>query len=197
MLFIFLGSEDTNYYFFDKAFTKEEIQKIHKIAANYEFVTGVTASAEEGDKDLELTRKSKIKWLKKSDPSTHWLYDKIGEMAQEANREMWRFDLTNMREDLQYTIYPKNAGHYDWHMDIAGGGIMTQRKISVTIELSDHEKDYEGGIVQVNLGQGLMALPQGTGTAVFFPSFFVHRVTPVTKGTRKSLVLWIGGNHYK
>ena len=98
-----------------------------------------------------------------------------------------------MRENLQYTVYPKDGGHYEWHSDIAGGGIMTQRKISVTIELNDHENEYEGGLVLVNLGQRIVELPKGQGTAVFFPSFLVHRVSPVTKGTRKSLVGWIGG----
>ena len=74
---------------------------------------------------------------------------------------------------------------------------MTQRKISVTIELTDHDKDYEGGLVQVNLGHSITVLPQGQGTAVFFPSFLLHRVSPVTKGKRTSLVLWVGGHPYK
>ena len=186
-----------NFYYFHKAFSLEEIQKIHEVASAHEFITAVTDSKNEGDEDLELVRKSRIKWLKQSDPKTHWIYDKIGKMAQKANRELWKFDLTNMRESLQYTVYHKDSGHYDWHMDIAGGGIMTQRKISVTIELTDHDKDYEGGVVQVNLGHSIKELPQSQGTAVLFPSFFVHRVTPVTKGKRTSLVLWVGGHHYK
>ena len=74
---------------------------------------------------------------------------------------------------------------------------MMQRKLSCTIELSDHGVDYEGGKLQANKGNGITELPQGKGTATFFPSFFIHRVTPVTMGERRSLVLWIGGDHYK
>ena len=39
--------------------------------------------------------------------------------------------------------------------------------------------------------------PRGKGVAVLFPSYMMHRVSPVTKGTRKSLVLWVGGEHYR
>ena len=183
-----------NYYYFNKAFSLEEIQKIHDVSSNYEYITAETHSKKEGNEDLEQFRKSKIKWLKQTDPKTQWIYKKISYMAKEANREMWEFDINNMREDLQYTVYHRDGGHYDWHRDTAGRGIMTQRKISVTIELTDHENDYEGGLVLINLGQRIVKLPKGQGTAVFFPSFLVHRVSPVTKGTRKSLVWWIGGH---
>ena len=39
--------------------------------------------------------------------------------------------------------------------------------------------------------------PRKAGCVFIFPSFMMHRVTPVTKGTRKSFVLWLGGTHYK
>tara|TARA_R100000329_G_scaffold149593_1_gene140525 strand:+ start:158 stop:760 length:603 start_codon:yes stop_codon:yes gene_type:complete len=183
----------TNYYYFDRAFDAQEIASIHKLADAHEYQVARTGDDDESNDGV---RKSRIKWLPKNEKS-RWLYEKIGGMAIEANQQMYKFDLTNMREELQYTEYPKDSGHYDWHMDIGGSGIMTQRKLSCTIELSEHGKDYDGGLLQANLGQGIMEMPQGAGTAVFFPSFFVHRVTPVTRGERRSLVLWIGGDHYK
>tara|TARA_R110000851_G_scaffold53311_4_gene126455 strand:+ start:353 stop:958 length:606 start_codon:yes stop_codon:yes gene_type:complete len=186
----------SNYYFFDREFSKAEIAKIHTLAKKYDFEVATTAKTSKEDKNLNTIRKSKIKWLPKN-KDFHWLYNRVGKLIEEANDQLYKFDLTGMREDFQYTIYPKDAGHYDWHMDIGGPGIMTQRKLSITIELTEHGVDYEGGLLQANLGNGLMDLPQGAGTAVLFPSFFVHRVTPVTKGERKSIVLWVGGNHYK
>ncbi len=195
--FDFPYDEDVNYstyYYFKGAFDATEINRIHQLADTFPFETATTASSDE--ENLEKTRKSRIKWLPKNEDSL-WLYNKIGTMAVEANEALYKFDLTNMRENLQYTVYPADAGHYDWHTDHAGGGIMTQRKLSCTIELSEHGKDYEGGKLQANVGSGIIDMPQGAGTVVFFPSFMLHRVSPVTEGERKSLVLWIGGNHFK
>lgn len=184
------------YYYFNRAFDADEIARIHTIADTVPFQVATTANKEEDDEQLDDIRKSRIKWLPKNE-DTLWLYNKVGDMAIQANNALYKFDLTTMRENFQYTVYPADAGHYDWHMDMAGGGILTQRKLSCTIELSEHGVDYEGGKLQANMGTGIMEMPQGAGTAVFFPSFFLHRVTPVTQGERKSLVLWIGGDHYK
>ena len=184
------------YYYFQKGLTAEDITRVHALADTINFDIATTASNSIDDESLNSVRKSKVKWLPKNE-SSQWLYEKIGQMAIEANEAIYKFDLTTMREKLQYTVYPADAGHYDWHMDNAGGGIMTQRKLSCTIELSEHGQDYEGGKLQANVGNGIIEMPQGAGTVVFFPSFMLHRVTPVTQGERKSLVLWIGGNHYK
>ena len=188
--------DQMNYYFFDKAFDDDEIASIEALADEYDFDTAVTEGLEDDSNSLKTVRHSKIKWIRKTQ-SAIWLYKKIGDMAVEANNALYKFDLKAMKEEIQYTVYPKDAGHYDWHMDIGSTGLMTQRKLSCTIELTEHGIDYEGGKLQANKGNGITELPQGKGTAVFFPSFFVHRVTPVTMGERKSLVLWIGGDHYR
>jgi len=103
-----------------------------------------------------------------------------------------------MPEQIQYTeYYGTNKGHYDWHMDLGSQGFMKFRKISVTVQLSD-SNEYEGGDLQIwTGGQYPMTAPRGKGNVVIFPSFMMHRVTPVTSGTRKSFVLWLGGEHYK
>ena len=188
--------DQMNYYFFDKAFDDDEIASIEALADGYDFDTAVTEGLEDDSNSLKTVRHSKIKWIRKTQ-SAIWLYKKIGDMAVEANNALYKFDLKAMKEEIQYTVYPKDAGHYDWHMDIGSSGLMQQRKLSCTIELTEHGIDYEGGKLQANKGNGITELPQGKGTAVFFPSFFVHRVTPVTMGERKSLVLWIGGDHYR
>jgi PKHD-type hydroxylase len=138
-------------------------------------------------------RKSSIKWCPQNE-EWEWVYDKLGTMISEANN-MWKFDLTHMREQIQYTEYYEGGGQYDWHMD-CGIGIQAQRKVSVTVQLSQPD-EYEGGDLQFMLGAGQIWAPRVQGAAVIFPSFFLHRVTPVTKGTRKSFVLWVGGEPYR
>jgi len=118
-------------------------------------------------------------------------------MANEANENMFKFDLYSMPEQIQYTeYYDYEQGHYDWHMDI-GHGNLSQRKISVTVQLS-HPDEYEGGDLQLWPGGTYpINAPRGKGNVIIFPSFMMHRVTPIIKGTRKSFVLWLGGGHYK
>ena len=116
-------------------------------------------------------------------------------MIVEANDIMWKFDLSHMSEKIQYTeYYGNNEGGYEWHMD-CGVDIQNQRKVSVTVQLSD-SSEYEGGDLEFNIGRELTA-QRGIGTAVIFPSFYLHRVTPVTSGIRKSFVLWVGGEPYR
>ena len=106
-------------------------------------------------------------------------------------------DIQTMPEQIQYTEYlAEDAGHYTWHQDI-GPNDASLRKISITIQLSDAE-EYEGGDLQIwKGGDSVDNCPRGAGVAVIFPSYMMHRVTTVSKGIRKSLVLWIGGSHYK
>jgi PKHD-type hydroxylase len=80
-------------------------------------------------------------------------------------------------------------------MDI-GPGSISHRKVSITIQLSD-PSEYEGGDLELWYGGSIIQIPKNKGLTVLFPSFSMHRVTPITKGTRKSLVLWVGGEHYK
>lgn len=137
--------------------------------------------------------------------STRWIptqeAQKITEICwsffQHANRNCFGFDITQLY-DLQYTEYhAENKGFYDEHTDVLmGEGEMSHRKLSMTIQLSDSE-DYEGGDFVFNLNQ-IGQNPdkeqlRKKGTVLVFPSFVMHGVKPVTKGTRKSLVTWVEG----
>jgi PKHD-type hydroxylase len=190
-----LTANQTNYYWFEKGFSSEELAEIEKLVASIDFVRAQTQAEDNGLTETEY-RKSNVKWLPMTE-TYKWIYDKIGNMAKEANENMYHFDLHSMPEQIQYTeYYDHEKGHYDWHMDI-GHGNLSQRKISVTVQLSDTH-DYEGGDLQLWPGgtYPLMA-PRGKGNVVIFPSFMMHRITPVTRGTRKSFVLWLGGGHYR
>ena len=187
----------TDYYWFEEGFTTEELSYLENQVGNIPFQPGVTENGAQ-DEGIGLdSRSSSIKWVQFND-ETKWIYDKIGQMAQTANEELFQFDLSHMPENIQYTeYYASNKGHYDWHMDIGSSGFMKFRKISVTVQLSGPE-EYEGGNLQIwTGGQYPYTAPKGKGNIVIFPSFMMHRVTPVTRGTRKSFVLWLGGGHYR
>jgi PKHD-type hydroxylase len=110
---------------------------------------------------------------------------------QATNRNHFGFDGMTLTEPAQYTEYPE-GGFYDWHIDsdINCAHEPPVRKISMTCLLSP-ESEFEGGDLEV-MSEGKVAkLKQGQ--IVFFASFVRHRVKPVIKGNRKSLVMWFGG----
>jgi PKHD-type hydroxylase len=187
----------TNYYWFQEGFTSEELSLIERQVTEIPFQIAQTEQGGQAAGENLDARNSSVKWIPFSE-NTNWIYDKIGLMAYEANKEMYNFDLNFMPEQIQYTeYYGTDKGHYDWHMDIGSQGFMPSRKLSVTVQLSGPD-EYDGGDLQFwTGGQYPISGPKGKGNVVIFPSFLLHRVTPVVKGTRKSFVLWLGGGHYK
>lgn len=181
--------DQTNYYTFTEAFTPEEIMWVENLASLYEYTKASTIS----DSD-ESVRKSKIKWIHHNIES-HWLYEKLIKMAEEANEALWKFDLRGVVDSIQYTEYEEDGGHYDWHVDI-GPATINHRKISMVVQLSQAD-DYEGGELMLWNGQVPTVAPKGIGNIMVFPAFMLHKVTPMTKGKRKSLVFWLGGGSYK
>ena len=180
----------TNYYWFENGFTINEVDKIVSESKEYPFVKGLTVDETNGDK----IRKSNLKWLPYEE-KWEWVIDKIMFQVIEANNTIWNFELSSIIDNIQYTEYDGNGGHYDWHMDI-GPGTISHRKISVVIQLSD-PNDYVGGDLELMTSGAPTTISRGKGNVIIFPSFLLHRVTPLISGNRKSLVLWIGGGHYK
>lgn len=172
---------------------KKEIKKLP--FAEKARVLGQTDNGVQGTYDPTV-RSSKVKWLPKS-LEFQGLYERIAQEIMIHNDQHFKFDLDCIREQIQYTEYHgKDKGQYTWHMDL-GPGWASLRKLSVTINLSD-PKDYDGGILEFNLGG--KTITQGSkakGAITVFPSYLLHRVSPVTRGVRKSLVLWVGGNHFR
>ena len=135
------------------------------------------------------TRTSHISWIPfKKMPD---MYKDIEKTMNKTNGNHFGFDGMQITEMAQYTEYP-SGGFYDWHMDSDVNFVHepTVRKISMTCLLS-HESEFEGGELQIEKEKNKVKLVQGQ--AIFFASFIRHRVAPVTKGVRKSLVMWFGG----
>ena len=187
-------NDSTNWYFFEDGFNKEELNKIEKDTAKLPLHTASTFGGDNTD-----TRSSRIKWVPQN-TQWWWLYEKLANYAVEANN-IWNFDLVTMPEQIQYTEYlASNDGKYEWHQDI-GPGMGSLRKVSITVQLSE-PNEYEGGDLELYLGgsfekPNIEKSPRKAGCVFIFPSYLMHRVAPVTKGTRKSFVLWLGGGHYK
>ena len=180
--------DQTNHYVISDAFNKEELEWINNLQELYPFQKATVVG------DVNGIRKSEIKWIHPDDKSL-WVYERITQYAQQANNELWKFNLYSIIDSIQYTVYYEGGGHYDWHIDI-GPNLINHRKISITIQLSDPD-DYEGGDLEIWTGGEFKTIERKQGCAILFPSFLMHRVTPVTKGIRKSLVLWLGGDSYK
>jgi len=146
--------------------------------------------------------------------SDQFLYDTIWPFMQEANEKAgWNYEITAC-EPVQITKYD-NLDYYHWHMD-GNGCHMSKynnpknkwldgkvRKLSMSLILND---DFEGGQLQIASLKSsndkyhvteYTPPYRGPGSIIVFPSFLMHRVKPVTKGTRYSLVAWFVGPSFK
>ena len=162
-------------------------------------------------KNLQKKRKSEIVWI-----NDKWIYKEIHPFIHQANRNAnWNFDW-DFSESCQFTKYGVGQ-HYGWHCDSwdkpydkpddlnSHGKI---RKLSVTVSLSD-PSEYEGGNLEFDFRNQIdwerdkkKAIHECVeirprGSIIVFPSFVWHKVNPVTKGTRYSLVIWNLGRPFR
>ena len=145
----------------------------------------------------ERIRASQIAWIG-AKPELHHIWEKLANAVAEVNRRFFHFNLTGFHEPMQLGLYTeKQQGHYNWHTDAAPSDSNVPRKLSMSILLSD-PSEFEGGELQVKTNTDeAQTLETLRGRAWFFPSYTLHRVTPVTKGVRRSLVLWVGGPAFR
>lgn len=179
-----------NYYYFEQGFSPEEVVKLREICEKYPKEKGATGGDSENISDYRI---SEISWIPDA-TETSWIYEKIANFTKIANKEMWNFDIWDFQDQLQYTTYYGDGGHYDWHMDLGPG--ISNRKISCVVQLSD-PNEYEGGDLQINPGGNILVIPKKLGLVCLFPSFLLHRVTPLNGGVRKSLVTWLCGSNFR
>jgi len=186
-------NDPQNYYYFTNGFNNEELDKIYKDVATLNFEKASTINSKSNGKEI---RSSSVKWIP-NNQQWSWLYLKLMDMAVQANNALWHFDLYSVPDLIQYTeYYATENGHYTWHQDF-GPGTPSLRKVSITVQLSGPD-EYEGGDLEYwKGGNDIIKAPRDKGLVFIFPSYMMHRVTPITKGTRRSFVLWVGGEHYK
>ena len=207
-----MNSSKYAYWFFENAVTDKFCDDVIKYANEKKESLALTGIRTDPSKltqdeklDLMKTRDSNIAWL-----SEQWIYKEIQPYVNDANKNAgWNFDW-DYSEACQFTKYKLNQ-HYGWHRDSFNepygedkmpGYRNKVRKLSVTCLLSD-ENEYEGGNLEFQTrDQDDPSIVTTTekikkkGTIIVFPSYTWHRVTPVTKGTRYSLVVWNLGNPF-
>lgn len=179
----------------ENAFSPAELDQIERLGDG--LVLNKAALADDAwtqDARPEETRITRTAWIGHAQES-RWLYRRIHGIMHTANAQAYRFDLTGFSESFQYTVYHgSEGGHYDWHVDL--GPQTTPRKLSLSLQLTDPAR-YEGCDLQFHASRGIENAPRNRGTAIVFPAYTLHRVTPITAGTRKSLVVWAAGPKFK
>lgn len=168
-----------------KGFTVEECDRIVEAGSRLESEPGVIDVAE----IRHEIRRSNAAFFRPG-PDIQWVYDRVIEMAAEVNRNTWKFALSGV-EPMQFGRYDDEQ-HYGWHMDLGSGGKTALRKLTVLAQLSD-PADYDGGEFEMLYGLPTVQAPPERGAVVMFPSYTIHQVLPVTRGTRYSLVAWVVG----
>lgn len=185
------NNDFVDFIWFKNFLTSEECDKIKAQWKDEEVIDAMVNNSEVRGKKEDL-RKSSINFLK---PGVNdWIYDRLSQACIQANSNRFKFDIKGFQTELQLAKY-EDGGFFDWHMDF-GSGDISNRKLSITVQLSD-PSDYEGGNLQFLVNQNHVDAPRDKGTAIIFPSFFPHRVMPVSKGCRMSVVGWIAGPPYR
>ena len=121
----------------------------------------------------------------------------VTELCQ-ANSDGWKFELSGLvGDDMPYVMrYDANRrGHNDWHVDL-GQAATASRKLSFLLQLSESDS-YEGGDLSfhnMNLDNNVV---RTIGTMTVFPTYWLHRVSPVTQGVRYAAVGWVHGPSFR
>jgi predicted 2-oxoglutarate/Fe(II)-dependent dioxygenase YbiX len=177
-------------------FNLEELKKIKDYCNQLPLTESSILVKPENDKISP--RISKNAWISYNE-ETAWFWETISNNIEYLNNKFYGYKLWGY-DNLQYSEYDcLDNGKYDWHIDMGFNSHknnITTRKLSATLLLND---DFNGGDFEMHNGseQFATSVPLKSGTLIVFPSFAAHRVTPVTLGTRRSLVAWCVGPKFK
>ncbi|MGE5615724.1 MAG: 2OG-Fe(II) oxygenase [Bacillota bacterium] len=170
-----------------RLFSEAECRRIVEYGAGLELRAGTMV------RPGLMARRCGTAWIAHGRDSD-WIYERIVGAVREANRK-YGFDIVGMMDPLQFLRYEgETRDEIAWHMD-CGEGANTTRKLSVTVQLSD-PADYDGGDLEF-MGLPSSSFTRHRGAAVLFPSLLAHRIAPVTRGVRHSLVAFFNGPPFR
>jgi PKHD-type hydroxylase len=160
-------------------FLDEEIEDIKDI--------GDALILEEGkikdDKVDHSVRNTKIAWIHPN-TETHWLFDRAIIMFKSSMP-------FSALQSAQYSVYyGTDKSHYTWHRDIGTGDKIMRARVNVGIIQLSGPGDYKGGVLQLKHEDKIIDVMKTKGMVTTFPIDMEHRVTPVTSGVRKTLIMW-------
>ena len=192
------GVSFNDWYFVKPIFNNEMINFIHSLASNTPEERAIEIDRDGNTIEENLnSRSSSVCWI-----NDLQVYEVLMDAIESVNDGSWQYNISGI-EILQYTIYREDKRqHYSWHTDPIYHKDLTRpcRKVSCSVLLSDPE-EFEGGefeFMSIDLdGQTSSSFQPDffnkKGQGLFFPSQAYHRVKPVTKGVRRSLVCWFTG----
>lgn len=173
------------------AFSEQECERLIELGRQS---GSADAALDKGGDTIQQAqyRSGAASWLSPTDESTRWAFEKSLALMHKANATNWDFQLNGEDAFLQFTSYYV-GDFYDWHLDIGESHQDTgKRKLSLVLQLSD-PAEYSGGDLELFVQREPRNAPRDRGTVIIFPSYNLHRVTPVTDGSRFSLVHWATG----
>jgi PKHD-type hydroxylase len=183
----------------DNVFTPEECQIIIDQGIKSELEQakiggGGTDVSKGGLTNVEI-RKNKLSYFNSSDPEYSWIFQRITDAIVNLNSQVFHYNLEYI-ELLQFTAYDQLDDHYDAHMDVIMPICVHNRKLSFSLQLSDSD-DYEGCDLEIYQNGSYQPTVRKKGSIIFFPSFILHKVSPLTQGVRYSLVGWACGPEFR
>jgi PKHD-type hydroxylase len=187
---------DAWYYWRSTAYTST----VDQLVKDYMLKNGFLQAGSVGEYNTLNSeyRNSNIGWIYPNDSPQ--LFKDILQLGLEANRSNYGFDLADIPVIQLAEYRGSEEGHYDWHTDTDFlSKEAFERKLTIVMQLSDPE-EYEGGYLELG-GSALGSLEEADlkrkGSALAFPSYLSHRVTPVTKGVRRTLTAWVEGPKFR
>ena len=182
------------YFLPELRFTSKECDRIVSISKSHYPSTASVGGDISNSKLDKNTRSAKIYNIE-NNLENKWIFEKVANVVSIMNKIHFNYEILGITHSLQLIEYDSNypvPGHYNWHID-AGKGQPSTRKISFTAQLTD-PAEYEGcELIINNLGHEIIGTKE-KGSIHLFPSFLLHKVTPITKGIRYALVIWIHGS---
>ena len=187
-----IAKENTSWVVLDNVFNDIELDEIIIQGTEIKKITSTV-----GDGIVSDYRMCDIAWLNSDEVESDfdWIYATLSDTIKKVNNDYFQFDITHLTA-LQFTMYDgKKQSNYKKHLDL--GKQFPNRKLSFSIQLSDDD-EYTGGDLRFHYIKSQPEVaPRRKGQIIFFPSWTVHDVTPVTQGIRYSLVGWVSGPNFK
>ena len=160
-------------------FLEEEVEQIIELGDALVLSEGKIKD----DKVNHSIRNSKIAWLHPG-PSTWWLFDRAIMVFKSG------LPFSTL-QSMQYSLYyGTDKSHYTWHRDIGGNDPIQKARINVAVLQLSSPSEYKGGVLQIKHEDTIIDVMKTKGMVTTFPIQLEHKVTPVTSGVRKTLIMW-------
>ena len=159
-------------------FLEEEVEQIIELGDALVLSEG---KIEDNKLDHSI-RNSRIAWIH-PEKDTWWLFDRAIMVFKSG------LPFSTL-QSMQYTVYDSKGSHYSWHRDVGSGDKIAKARVNVCIVQLSSPSEYKGGVLQLKHQDQVIDVMKTKGMVTTFPIQLEHRVTPVTSGVRKTLIMW-------